>query len=320
LNLWRRSLADWDGLLLSLRGLCGERSSGQQAPGRYTWPPRFLLLFSFFLLVLWAGDSSLLAQDSGRAEYKAGKVYRLGILHAGAFVPPDPVNLGNSIPKLLRELGYVEGRNLLVERKYAEGSFDRLPGLAAELVKLRVDAIFAVGSSAVQAAMHATTTIPIVLLSNVDPVAAGFVAGLARPGGNVTGVLITPEGTLAAKKLELLKEAVPRATRIALLLPDDPAIGVRQQVQEVRNAASSLGVALTVVEVRGNEYDTAFAAIGAGQPQALVVGAHSAFVRDRKQVIELAPGEVRDLGTTLISVTTIDIPASTASAVSTGQP
>jgi len=73
LNLWRRSLADRDSLLLSLRGLCGERSSGRQAPGRYTWPPRFLLLFSFFLLVLWAGDSSLLAQDSGRAEYKAGK-------------------------------------------------------------------------------------------------------------------------------------------------------------------------------------------------------------------------------------------------------
>jgi len=238
-----------------------------------------------FLLTSLAG--AFAAPAAAKAQ-QAGKVYRLGILHAGAFVPPDPVNLGNSIPKLLRELGYVEGRNLLVERKYAEGSFDRLPGLAAELVKLRVDAILAVGSSAVQAAMHATTTIPIVLLSNVDPVAAGFVAGLARPGGNVTGVLITPEGTLAAKKLELLKEAVPRATRIALLLPDDPAIGVRQQVQEVRNAASSLGVALTVVEVRGNEYDTAFAAIGAGQPQALVVGAHSAFVRDRKRVIELA--------------------------------
>jgi hypothetical protein len=76
LNLWRRSLADRDSLGLSLRGLCGERSSGQQAPGRYTWPPRFLLLFSFFLLVLWAGDSSLLAQDSGRAEYKARKMFR----------------------------------------------------------------------------------------------------------------------------------------------------------------------------------------------------------------------------------------------------
>jgi ABC transporter substrate binding protein len=89
LNLWRRSLADWDGLLLSLRGLCGERSSGQQAPGRYTWPPRFLLLFSFFLLVLWAGDSSLLAQDSGRAEYKAGKVYRIGFLRPGGAKPAD---------------------------------------------------------------------------------------------------------------------------------------------------------------------------------------------------------------------------------------
>ena len=89
MNLWRRSLADWDGLLLSLRGLCGERSSGQQAPGRYTWPPRFLLLFSFFLLVLWAGDSSLLAQDSGRAEYKAGKARTLGILSPYSAPPPE---------------------------------------------------------------------------------------------------------------------------------------------------------------------------------------------------------------------------------------
>jgi len=112
LNLWRRSLADWDGLLLSLRGLCGERSSGQQAPGRYTWPPRFLLLFSFFLLVLWAGDSSLLAQDSGRAEYKAGKVWRVGIL---SMAPSAETPMFEAFRKALQELGYVEGKNILLD-------------------------------------------------------------------------------------------------------------------------------------------------------------------------------------------------------------
>ena len=112
MNLWRRSLADRDSLLLSLRGLCGERSSGQQAPGRYTWPPRFLLLFSFFLLVLWAGDSSLLAQDSGRAEYKAGKVWRVGIL---SMAPSAETPMFEAFRKALQELGYVEGKNILLD-------------------------------------------------------------------------------------------------------------------------------------------------------------------------------------------------------------
>jgi putative ABC transport system substrate-binding protein len=188
----------------------------------------------------------------------------------------------------LRELGYVEGQNLIIERKYAEGKFDRLPGLARELVQLRVDVIFAVGAAPARAAMDATATIPIVWLGSLDPVAGGLVTSLARPGGNVTGVLITPEGTLAVKKLEVLKEAVPGAIRIALLVPDDPGIGMQQQLQEVRKAASSLGVALTVVDVRGGDYDRAFITIAAARPQALLVGAHSFFVRDRKKVIELA--------------------------------
>jgi putative ABC transport system substrate-binding protein len=188
----------------------------------------------------------------------------------------------------LRELGYVEGQNLIIERKYAEEKFDRLPGLARELVQLRVDVIFAVGVAPAKAAVDATTTIPIVWLGNLDPVAGGLVTSLARPGGNVTGVLISPEGTLAVKKLEVLKEAVSGATRIALLVPDDSGIGMRQQLQEVRKAASSLGVDLTVVDVRGGDYDRAFITIAAARPQALLVGAHSFFVRDRKKVIELA--------------------------------
>jgi putative ABC transport system substrate-binding protein len=188
----------------------------------------------------------------------------------------------------LRELGYVEGENLVVERRYAEGKIDRLPELARELVRLRVDVILAVGTGASQAAKAATATIPVVLLSNVDPIKAGLVASLAHPSGNVTGVLIAPDGTLAAKKLELLKEAVPRAIRIALLAPDDPSVGIQQQEQEVRRAASSLSVELRVVVVQGSDYDRAFATIDAGRPQALFVGAHTFFVRDAQRIVELA--------------------------------
>jgi len=238
-----------------------------------------------FICALGVG---LLAKAQRVTGQTVERVYRLGILHAGSVVASDPVLLGNSIPQLLREVGYVEGRNLIVVRKYAEGNFDRLPGFALELVELRVDVILAVGTLSTQAAKTATETVPVVMLVNVDPVALGVVKSLARPGGNITGVVIAPDGTLAGKKLELLKEAVPRARRIALLIPEDPGTGAQQQIQEILRAASSLGVELPVVAVRAGEYDRAFTAVGAGRPQALFVGAHSFFVRDQKKIIELA--------------------------------
>ena len=181
----------------------------------------------------------------------------------------------------MQDLGYVDGQNLIVEARYAEDKVERLPGLARELVQLRPDVFVAVGTSATLAFKDATTTIPIVFLTNVDPIAVGLVPSLARPGGNVTGVLIAPEGTLAGKKLEILKELVPRATRFALLVPDDPNIGLKLQVQEAQKAASALGVELIVVEVRDSDYRSAFVTIGAARPGALFVGAHSFFVRDQ---------------------------------------
>ena len=117
---------------------------------------------------------------------------------------------------------------------------------------------------------------------------AARLESLAQPGGNVTGILIAPEGTLAGKKLELLREVVPKARRIALLAPDDPGVGFGLQREEVRKAAAALDVELIVVVVKGGDYAGAFAAIGAARPAALFVGAHSVFVRDRKQVIGLA--------------------------------
>jgi putative ABC transport system substrate-binding protein len=124
------------------------------------------------------------------------------------------------------------------------------------------------------------------MYGNFDPLALRLVDSLARPGGNATGVLIAPDGTLAGKRLELLKAAVPQASRIALLVPDDES--ARLQVQETRQAAASLGVELVVVTVRGQEYSRAFAAIAAERPGALVVGSHQYFVRDRKEIIALA--------------------------------
>jgi putative ABC transport system substrate-binding protein len=228
----------------------------------------------------------LLAAPLAAEAQKAGKVYRLGLLFPFAPAPSEQKTSAILIPAALRELGYVEGQNLIVERRYTEGKIDRFPGLARELVRLRVDVIVAITPGAIRAAKDATTTIPIVLYGNFDPVAAGFVASLARPGGNITGVLIAPGGTLAGKKLELLKEAVPRATRIALLAPVDPDFS--RQVQEAQKAASSLGVKLVVVEVRDGDYERAFATIAADRPDALFVGANAQFLIDRKRVIDLA--------------------------------
>ena len=130
---------------------------------------------------------SILTVPNGAEAQPAGRVYRLGLLH-----PTSPSVMAPTIVKALRELGYVEGQNLTMERRYAEGRVDRLTVLARELVQLRVDVLLAVGSAAIRAAKEATTTIPIVMYGGFDPVAAGFVASLARPGGNVTGVVMGP--------------------------------------------------------------------------------------------------------------------------------
>ena len=221
------------------------------------------------------------------AAQPAGRLYRLGILAPTSAPLPSEQNVAVMlIPKALREMGYATDRDLVVEGRYAGGQLDRLPELARELVQLRMDAIVAIGSAAVRAAMATTKTIPIVFYGNFDPIAAGLVKSLAKPEGNVTGVLIAPAGTLAAKKLELLKAAVPGAVRIAFLAPTDP--GIKLQVQETQQAAATLGIKLTVTEAQAGGYERAFAALAAERPDALFVAAHTFFVRDRKRIIELA--------------------------------
>jgi len=233
-----------------------------------------------------AAASGLLAVPWFAAAQSAGRVYRVGILRPGLqpLAPDDLQAVG--IRNGLRELGYVEGRNLLLDQRYAGGDADRVAALARELVQAKMDVIVAVGTLAAQATKAVTSTVPVVVLGNFDPVALKVVPNLARPGGNVTGVLIAPDGTLAGKRVELLMQAVPRARRVALLIPDDSS--VRLQVKETQQAASTLGLRLSVVEVRGGDYARAFASIAADRAEALVVGSHQYFVRDRAQIIELA--------------------------------
>jgi len=227
------------------------------------------------------------ARLDAAAQTTAARVYKVGILRPTApYRSGDHVAAEFFLPAALANLGYVEGRNLIVEWRYANGNLQRLPALARELVQIKVDVIVAIAGAAAMAAKEVTATIPIVILGNFDPIAAGFVASLARPGRNVTAVLIAPEGTLGAKKLELLKEAVPRARRIAVLASEDP-YSLKIQMPELRQAAAALGIELAVVAVRNNDYADAFERIAATRPDALFVVAETYFVRDRRAIIDL---------------------------------
>lgn len=230
----------------------------------------------------------LLGAAAGGARYAvaqpSAKVFKLGWLRPNAAGPAE--FQGQGISSALQRLGWVEGRNLMIERRFADGQVARLPALARELVAQRCDALLTVGLSATRAAREASSTLPIVFFGNFDPVAAGLVTNLARPGGNVSGVLIAVDGTLAEKKVELLKQAVPRATRFAFLSPDDPAM--QGQIAEARQAAAALGLELAVVTVKGGDYPGAFAAIGAERVQAVFVAAHTSFMTDRQAIIDLA--------------------------------
>jgi putative tryptophan/tyrosine transport system substrate-binding protein len=222
------------------------------------------------------------------AAQSAGKVPRLGVLAPGS--PPGPGEPDRGLDRLrqgLRDLGYVEGQTIALEVHWDERHPERWPDLAADLVRLRVDLIVVGTTAASLAAQHATSTIPIVMASSVDPVGDGLVASLARPGGNITG-LSGMNTELTGKRLELLTEAVPGLARVALLLDaEDPHRDVRLHVQEA--AARRLGVHLLPLEVRGpEEFAGAFQAALQGQAQALIMQASSLFSAHRARLAELA--------------------------------
>jgi putative ABC transport system substrate-binding protein len=215
------------------------------------------------------------------------KVARIGLL-----VPESPSVDATRVDALragLRERGYVEGKNIVIDLRSAEGNYDRLPALAEEFVKVKVDVIVAFGGKAVSAATHATTTIPIVDPVMGDPVALGLSDSLARPGRNVTGsVQFSVEG--GAKRLEFLKEAVPRVTRIGVLI--NPAnAGSPLQVQALRTTANALKVGLQIIEVRNaKELGTTFEATERGRVEAIVVATDTLF---RANAIEIADRAAR---------------------------
>lgn len=225
----------------------------------------------------------LIAPLAGDAQPLA-KFARIGVLTL-AVAPSTP--LAEAFRQGLREHGYVEGQNLAFEYRYAEGRADRLPALAAELVRLKVDVIVTESNMAALAAKRATETIPIVMAIAGDPVKAGVVGSLARPGGNVTGLtLMHPE--LSGKRLQLLKEAVPRIALVAVIWnPTDPA--AVDFLRETEVAARSLGLRLHVIEARAPaELDAAFKAVADARPSAFFTLPGGMFQDNQTRILEFA--------------------------------
>ena len=219
----------------------------------------------------------------------AGKVYRIGVLLTTS--QSFESTRIEAFRQGLRERGYVEGQNIIIEYRYGDGKLDRLPKLAADLVGLNVDLIVASGSQPTRAAQQATRTIPIVMTLVGDPVAGGFIASLSKPGGNITGLTqITTE--LSGKRLELLKDVFPKASRVAVLV--DPATSFSQGaigvLQPTRMAAEALGVKLLTLELRGPnpDLDGAFRTATSERVGALLVAPGPAVSLHSKRVVDLA--------------------------------
>jgi len=214
----------------------------------------------------------------------AGKVWRIGFISSLASSTANYQAEG--FTKGLRELGYMEGHNVIIEYRWAEGDYNRLPSLAKELIGLNPDLILCGGPPAALAVKAVTKTIPVVFIAG-NPVGAGIVTGLAKPDGNLTGFDVFAE-ELDAKRLELLKEALPKAARVAFLLnPDNQPAGLQQN--RARTAAEALGVQPRFVEAqRPGDIDTAFAAMARERPDALLVLGDPMFNSERKRIAALA--------------------------------
>jgi len=196
---------------------------------------------------------------------QAARLPRLGVLLLST---PQADPQMETARRALRDLGYVEGQNLAIEYHYAEGRPERLPDLAADLVRTKPDVLFVLGGDVTPAAVKATQTIPIVFTSSADPVRLGFVASLARPGGNATGITLLLD-ELASKRLELLKQAAPRISRVGFLWNPDHA---DNELPEAERAAASLGIELKPLTVRGPaDFDGAFVAATQARIDALYV-------------------------------------------------
>jgi ABC-type uncharacterized transport system substrate-binding protein len=227
----------------------------------------------------------LLTAPRASEAQQAAKAPRIGFLGLNLAIN---TNLPEAFRQGLRDLGYVEGRNVVIEYRNAEGKFERLPTLAAELVALKVDVIVAGGRPQALAAKQATRTLPIVFIGIGDPVSIGLVTSLARPGGNITGLTLTTGPGLVGKRLELLKQAVPGVSRVTVLWQPG-ALSERMEVREAEAAARALGVRLQVVEARGPaDFDRAFSDMTRARAGALSVFGGAMFANERGRLVNLA--------------------------------
>ncbi len=228
----------------------------------------------------------ILAICGARAEaQQPAKTPRIGFLSATLLSTISPRI--EAFRQGLRELGYVEGKNILIDWRSAEGKLERVPALAAEVVRLKVDVIVTGGGTDTRAAKEATNTIPIVMSQDSDPVESGFVASLARPGGNITGLsTLAPE--VSGKRLELLKEIIPKLSRVAVLgISTRP--GNAQSLKEVELAAGAFKVQVQYLDVLDvKEIETAFQAATKGRAEAVLVLQSPFFNSQRKQIVDLA--------------------------------
>ena len=234
-------------------------------------------VISFALTALFS------ALCSSAEAQQMGKVPQIGFLSTAAHS-----SLSSRLEAFrqgLRELGFIEGKNIAIEYRSAEGKPDRLPGLAAELVRLKVDCIVTAGETPTHAAKQATSTIPIIMTTVGDPVGLGFVASLARPGGNITG-LSTYSTDLAGKRLELLKETIPKLSRVAIV--SDPR-SLAAEVKATEAAARLLKVQLIFLEVQNlDDLENAFRSIAKSRVDAIVIGTGGFFNTNQTRLVELA--------------------------------
>ena len=238
--------------------------------------------FLFWLLI----TVLLITVPPAQAQQPA-KIPRIGYLTGSAFLSDNP-SWHEAFRQGLRELGYIEGKNVAIEWRAVEGKRERQPALAAELVRLKVDVIVTVGSGDTRDAKEATASIPIVMIQAGDPVGSGFVATLARPGGNITGLSnLRPE--LSGKRLELLKEIIPRLSRVAVFTsPSSPDYG--QVLKELDRAAGPVGVKLQYLDIRSpKDFEPAFNAAAKGRADAVLVRVVGPVLSPhRREVAEIA--------------------------------
>jgi putative ABC transport system substrate-binding protein len=225
----------------------------------------------------------LFALDVSAEAQQPAKVHRIGLL---TWVAPPPPSSSTPFDQGLRQLGYVEGQNIVIDRRYASGQMDRFPELAADLARLPLDVILAQSFPAALAAKQATSSIPIVVMGAGDPVATGLVASFARPGGNITGVSAL-ETELSGKRLELLKEAFPKLARVAVIW-NSADFGMTLKFREIELAAKALRMAVLPSAVRGpKDFDGVFSEMMRKRPDALFVITDPLTQLNRKQLVEL---------------------------------